>query len=47
MNIKTRLVILFTIITAIILLLFATIIYWSAKQNREKEFYSLLTSMPM
>ncbi len=42
MNIKTRLVILFTIITAIILLLFATIIYWSAKQNREKEFYSLL-----
>lgn len=42
MNIKTRLVVLFTIITAIILLLFATIIYWSAKQNREKEFYSLL-----
>lgn len=42
MKIRTRLVILFTLITAIILLLFAAIIYWSARENREKEFYSLL-----
>ena len=42
MKIRIRLIILFTLITAIILLLFATVIYLSAKKNREKEFYSLL-----
>jgi len=42
MKIRTRLIILFTVATAIILLLFATIIYFSAKKNRETEFYSLL-----
>ena len=42
MKIRTRLIILFTLITAVILLLFATVIYFSAKENREAEFYSLL-----
>lgn len=42
MKIRTRLTILFTLITATILLAFATIIYISAKENREREFYSLL-----
>jgi two-component system sensor histidine kinase ArlS len=42
MKIRTRLTILFTLITATILLSFASIIYISAKENREKEFYSLL-----
>ncbi|KMQ70737.1 sensor histidine kinase [Chryseobacterium koreense] len=42
MKIRTRLIILFTLTTAIILMLFATVIYLSAKKNREKEFYSLL-----
>lgn len=42
MKIRTRLTILFTVITAIILLLFAAIIYLSAKEKRETEFYSLL-----
>lgn len=42
MKIKTRLTILFTLITAAILLAFASVIYISAKGNREKEFYSLL-----
>lgn len=42
MKIRTRLTILFTLITATILLAFATVIYISAKENREKEFYSLL-----
>lgn len=42
MKIRTRLTILFTLITATILLAFATVIYISAKGNREKEFYSLL-----
>src|SRR5690606_34952282 len=42
MKIKTRLTILFTLITAAILLAFASVIYISAKENREKEFYSLL-----
>lgn len=42
MKIRTRLTILFTLITATILLAFATLIYISAKENREKEFYSLL-----
>jgi two-component system sensor histidine kinase ArlS len=42
MKIRTRLTILFTIITATILLAFASVVYISAKENREKEFYSLL-----
>lgn len=42
MKIRARLAILFTLITATILLAFATVIYISAKENREKEFYSLL-----
>lgn len=42
MKVRTRLTILFTFITAAILLAFACIIYFSAKENREKEFYELL-----
>lgn len=42
MQIRTRLTILFTVITATILLAFASVIYFSAKKNREKEFYSIL-----
>lgn len=42
MKIRTRLSLLFTFITASILLAFAAIIYFSAKENREKEFYALL-----
>lgn len=42
MKIRTRLSLLFTLITATILLAFASVIYYSAKENREKEFYSLL-----
>lgn len=42
MKIRTRLTILFTLITATILLVFAAIILLSAKENREKEFYALL-----
>src|SRR5690554_5226936 len=42
MKIRTRLTILFTIITAAILLAFAFVIYYSAKENREKEFFTSL-----
>lgn len=42
MKIRTRLTLLFTLITATILFVFAIVIYISAKENREKEFYSLL-----
>lgn len=42
MQIKTRLTLLFTIITATILLIFAAVIYYSAKESREREFYTLL-----
>lgn len=42
MKIRTRLTFLFTLITAGILLVFAAIIYFSAKRNRENEFYSSL-----
>jgi len=41
-KIRTRLTILFTIITATILLAFAFVVYYSAKENREKEFYTSL-----
>ncbi|MDR7131250.1 signal transduction histidine kinase [Algoriphagus sp. 4150] len=42
MQIRTRLTILFTLITAALLLVFASVIYYSAKEDREKEFYSSL-----
>ena len=42
MKVRARLTLLFTIITATILLVFASIIYYSAKENRETEFYALL-----
>lgn len=42
MKIRTRLTILFTVITAAILLAFAFVIYYSAKENKEKEFYTSL-----
>lgn len=42
MHIRTRLTILFTIITATILMAFATVIYYTAKEDREQEFYALL-----
>ncbi|MFD2965915.1 HAMP domain-containing sensor histidine kinase [Sphingobacterium bambusae] len=42
MQIRTKLTILFTLITAAIVLAFAFVIYYSAKESREKEFYALL-----
>ncbi|QOG01160.1 HAMP domain-containing sensor histidine kinase [Flavobacterium sp. MDT1-60] len=42
MKIRNRLTLLFTFITASILLIFASVIYLSAKENREKEFYASL-----
>ncbi len=42
MKIRTRITLLFTLITAAILLAFATVIYYSAKENREKAYFSLL-----
>lgn len=42
MKTRTRLTLLFTLVTATILLVFAAIILISAKENREKEFYALL-----
>lgn len=42
MKIRTRLTILFTLITATILLAFAAVVYYTAKENREQEFYGLL-----
>lgn len=42
MKIRTRLTLLFTLITATILLAFAFVIYYSAAENREKEFYIAL-----
>lgn len=42
MKIRTKLTLLFTLITATILMAFAFVIYYSAKENREKEFYAAL-----
>jgi signal transduction histidine kinase len=42
MKIRTRLIILFTVLTIVILSLFATVIFQSAKKSREREYYSLL-----
>jgi two-component system, OmpR family, sensor histidine kinase ArlS len=41
-KVRTRLTILFTVITGTILMAYAMVIYFSAKENREKEFFSLL-----
>ena len=43
MNVKTKITLLFSIITASILFAFALIIYLNAAENRKNEFYSLLT----
>nr|WP_199075179.1 ATP-binding protein [Pedobacter sp. ASV19] len=43
MKIRVWLTILFTLITAAILLVFASYIYISAKKSREREYYNLLT----
>jgi two-component system sensor histidine kinase ArlS len=42
MKIRLRLTLLFTVLTASILLLFALVIYFSAQRNREHEFFELL-----
>jgi len=42
MKIRTRLTILFALLNAAILFIFAILVYFSAKESREKEFYSLL-----
>ncbi|MGJ1268564.1 ATP-binding protein [Sphingobacterium spiritivorum] len=42
MGARARLTLLFTLITATILLIFGAVLYFSAKQNRQKEFYALL-----
>ncbi|MCS7018821.1 MAG: HAMP domain-containing sensor histidine kinase [Cytophagales bacterium] len=42
MKIRLRLALLFTLLAAAILLVFAAAIYFSARNDREKEFYSLL-----
>lgn len=42
MKIKNKLSLLFTLLTAAILLLFAALIYFSASQSRENEFYKSL-----
>ena len=42
MKTRTRLALLFTLITATILLAFAAVIYYSTQESREREFYALL-----
>ena len=42
MRIKTRLTLLFTLLVASILLVFASVIYWSSSKSREVEFYEEL-----
>lgn len=42
MRIKTRLTLLFTLLVASILLVFASVIYWSSSKSREVEFYGEL-----
>lgn len=42
MRIKTRLTLLFTLLVASILLVFASVIYWSSSKGREVEFYEEL-----
>ncbi|TWP23828.1 HAMP domain-containing histidine kinase [Apibacter muscae] len=43
MKIRNRLTLLFTFISVSILIFFSVIIYFTAKKNRSKEFYELLT----
>lgn len=42
MKIRTRLSLLFTFLTALLLLAFSGVIYFAAQKSREKEFYALL-----
>ncbi len=42
MKIKIRLTVLFTVLAVAILLVFATVLYWSSEKSREKEFYLVL-----
>jgi two-component system sensor histidine kinase ArlS len=42
MKIRTKLSVLFTVLTAAILLVFAALVYYSAYQNRENEFFKRL-----
>ncbi|EPH10726.1 hypothetical protein HMPREF9713_02288 [Myroides odoratimimus CCUG 12700] len=42
MRIKTRLTLLFTLLVASILLVFAVVVYWSSSKNREVEFFEEL-----
>ncbi|HUH26829.1 MAG TPA: hypothetical protein VLZ86_01245, partial [Gelidibacter sp.] len=42
MKTRTRLALLFTLITATILFAFAAVIYYSTQESREREFYALL-----
>ncbi len=42
MKIRTQITLLFTVVTALILLVFASVIYYTANESREREFYSLL-----
>ncbi len=42
MTLRLRIIVTFTLITALILLSFATVIYISAENNREKEFFDML-----
>lgn len=47
MKIRSRLTLLFSIITAAVLLAFALVVYYAAEQSREREFYRLLRSEAM
>src|SRR5690606_42036605 len=42
MKIRARLTLLFTLITATILLALATVVYYTTRDSREKEFYAAL-----
>ncbi|NHB67704.1 sensor histidine kinase [Perlabentimonas gracilis] len=42
MKLRTQITILFTLITATILLAFASVVYYSSKHSREREFFNLL-----
>lgn len=42
MRIRNRITLLFTVLTGLLLLIFATVIYISAKKDRESEFYDVL-----
>lgn len=42
MKFRQKLTLIYTLVTLLILFVFASIIYWSASKNRELEFYNLL-----